>query len=76
MWVNYPYVGEVYKHYKGGRYEIMTLAQHTEREDEVLVIYKSLLFGTVFARPLTMWFDDIEIIGDFGEYDTKRFVKL
>jgi len=42
VWVRYPQVGEKYSHYKGGRYRILTLAQHTE-SNEILVIYKSTL---------------------------------
>jgi len=75
VWVHYPQVGEIYKHYKGGRYRIITLAQHTET-NEILVIYNSTLFGTVYARPLNMWFDDIELKGSLGEYDTRRFMAI
>lgn len=58
--VYYPTIGGVYKHYKGGMYEVITLANHTETS-EPMVIYKSLLFGGVYARPLSMWFDEIKI---------------
>jgi hypothetical protein len=56
--VRYPEIGKQYKHYKGGRYEVISLAKHSET-DEVLVIYKSLHFGSVYARPLSMWFDTV-----------------
>lgn len=52
----YPEIGKQYKHYKGGKYKVLTLAKHSET-DEILVIYKSLHFGSVHARPLSMWFD-------------------
>ncbi|MBN8702970.1 MAG: DUF1653 domain-containing protein [Bacteroidetes bacterium] len=54
----YPEIGKVYKHYKGGKYEVLTLATHSEN-NETLVIYKSIHFGSVYARPLSMWFDTI-----------------
>lgn len=66
--VLYPEIGRKYRHYKGGLYEVITLATHSETQ-EPLVIYKSLLFGSVYARPLSMWFDLVE-----GErFTTTRF---
>jgi len=55
----YPEVNGRYRHYKGGEYLVITLAKHTETSEE-LVIYKSISFGTVYARPLSMWFDQID----------------
>lgn len=55
----YPEMGGIYKHYKGGKYEVLTMATHSET-GEALVLYKSLLFGNIYARPLSMWFDVIE----------------
>lgn len=58
----YPLPGEIYDHYKGGRYEVITLAKHTEAEgdDEDVVVYKSVSFGSVHVRPLKMWFEEVE----------------
>lgn len=56
--VQYPEPGKHYQHYKGGKYEVLTLATHTENK-EILVIYRSLYFGSVYARPLSMWFDEV-----------------
>jgi hypothetical protein len=52
--MEYPMPGERWQHYKGGIYEIITLANHSETQ-EALVIYKSIPFGSVYARPLSMW---------------------
>lgn len=57
--VRYPEIGKQYNHYKGGVYEVISLATHSETS-EVLVIYKSVLFGSVYARPLNLWFDEVE----------------
>jgi hypothetical protein len=50
----YPLPGQVYKHYKGGTYTIISMATHTETK-EVLVVYKSLNFGSVYVRPYDVW---------------------
>lgn len=68
-YVTYPEVGRKYRHYKGGLYKVITMATHSETQ-EPLVIYKSLLFGSIYARPLSMWFDLVE---DFQGYATTRF---
>lgn len=57
--VKYPKIGGKYQHYKGGIYEVITMATHSETS-EPLVIYKSSLFGSTYARPLSIWFDVIE----------------
>ena len=57
----YPELNRIYSHYKGGRYEVMSLATHTET-NEVMVVYRSILFGTVYVRPLSLWFDQVKSI--------------
>ena len=54
--IKYPEVGKAYSHYKGGKYEVITLAKHSETT-EALVVYKSLHFGSIHVRPLSMWFE-------------------
>lgn len=51
---NYPISGQRYKHYKGGHYRVLHLAKHTENE-EILVIYQSIHYGSYHARPLSNW---------------------
>lgn len=60
MKIKYPEIGGLYRHYKGGLYKVLTLAKHSEREEEILVIYRSIHFGSIHARPLSMWFDKIK----------------
>lgn len=50
----YPIPGKRYQHYKGGHYRVLHLAKHTENE-EILVIYQSIHYGTYYARPLENW---------------------
>ena len=52
--LEYPIPSALYKHYKGGIYEFLFMAPHTESKD-ILVIYKSVLFGSYYARPLESW---------------------
>ncbi len=56
----YPLLNRVYKHYKGGTYEVITLAKHSETQED-MVVYKSLLYGSVHVRPLSMWYDLIDL---------------
>lgn len=57
--MEYPIPGERYKHYKGGTYEIISLATHTETNEKV-VVYKSLNFGSVYVRPFEVWCSESE----------------
>lgn len=65
----YPEIGGIYYHYKGGKYEVIIMAKHSET-DEDLVIYKSLHFGSFHARPLSMWFD---MVTDSNHNRVSRF---
>ncbi|MDE5582296.1 MAG: DUF1653 domain-containing protein, partial [Ruminococcus sp.] len=60
-------IGAKYRHFKGGEYELIAVARHTETNEE-LVIYKSVGNGDVLARPKTMF------VGKAG--DVRRFTKL
>ena len=46
--------GRIYQHYKGELYEVLHLAKNTNT-DETMVIYRSIQFGTYYARPLVDW---------------------
>jgi hypothetical protein len=45
-----------WRHFKGGLYEVLTEAKHTERDEE-LVIYRSLDDGCCYARPRRMFLE-------------------
>jgi len=80
--MKYPKVNGIYKHYKGGLYEVITLATCTDRKIPV-VVYRSTLFGTVYTRDLNEWFQSVnreELYDDTGkQYEdemTYRFVEV
>ena len=54
----YPEPHQIWKHYKGGRYEIIAMCNHTTT-NELLVIYKSLSFNGFHARPYSEWHDEV-----------------
>ncbi len=63
----YPNPGGIYRHYKGGLYEVLFLSKHTEN-DEILINYKSLHFGSFYSRPIESW---NELVSETG---LKRFI--
>ncbi|RXZ46875.1 DUF1653 domain-containing protein [Agromyces binzhouensis] len=52
-----------YEHVKGGRYEVLTLARHSETEEWV-VVYRQL-YGDrgVWVRPADMFAEQVEVDG-------------
>ena len=52
------------------------MCNHTDT-NEPLVIYKSISFGSQYARPFSEWFNEVKprIIGD-KVYPMKRFEKI
>ncbi|MDO4187460.1 MAG: DUF1653 domain-containing protein [Lachnospiraceae bacterium] len=57
---NTPIEGQIYKHFKGSLYKIVTIAVHTETSDK-LVVYQSVEKPErVFARPLDMFMSEVD----------------
>ena len=49
----------LYRHFKGGRYRALLTAKNSENPSESVVIYVSLDHGTMWARPTTMWVEEV-----------------
>ena len=52
----------IYRHYKGGEYELLFVAEQTENQ-EALTIYRSLQDDKIWARPASMWFEKVVVEG-------------
>ena len=52
-----------YRHYKGGEYDVIDVARHSETE-ELMVVYRPL-YGEreLWVRPLSMFLDSVELDG-------------
>jgi hypothetical protein len=52
-----------YRHYKGGEYEVLGVARHSET-DERLVVYRPLYGeGGFWVRPLAMFLEHVTVDG-------------
>ena len=52
-----------YRHYKGGEYEVIGVAKHTETLED-LVVYRALYDeGQIWVRPLHMFLEEVDIDG-------------
>ena len=58
-----------YRLFKGGDYEVLGVARHSETEEE-LVVYRALYgAGGLWVRPVSMWTETVE-------RDGKRFARF
>lgn len=49
-----------YRHFKGGEYEVLYIAHHSETMED-MVVYRALYGeGDVWVRPAAMWCETVE----------------
>ena len=54
----------IYEHYKGNKYELITIANHSETLEK-MVVYKALYGeGEYWVRPLSMWKELVDLNGE------------
>jgi hypothetical protein len=52
-----------YRHYKGGEYEVLGVARHSESLDAV-VVYRPLYgVSALWVRPHAMFFSEVDVLG-------------
>lgn len=52
----------IYKHFKGGIYKVLNIAEHTETKEKI-VVYASVPYegmtGKIYARPYDMFMSEV-----------------
>lgn len=50
----------IYRHFKGGRYEVIAIAKHSETMED-MVVYRALYGeGGIWVRPASMWLEQVQ----------------
>ena len=52
-----------YRHYKGNTYKVLHIAKHSETFEDMVIYQDVNAPDKIWARPASMWNDDIEIDG-------------
>lgn len=61
-----------YRHYKGGEYEVIGVARHSESEEQ-LVVYRCLYDNnSLWVRPLQMFIEKVK----FNDREVPRFLRI
>lgn len=61
-----PQIGEIWQHYKVGKYQILYLAQDVTRVDQKVpvVIYKATQGDSIYCRRLKNFMSTVEVEGE------------
>ena len=54
-----PQANQIYRHFKGNLYRIITIAKHSETTED-MVVYQAIKDNQVWVRPKSMWNDTID----------------
>lgn len=55
-----PIIGGIYRHFKGGVYQVIDIVRNEANREEELVIYRSLMYGEKWARELSLFTSDVD----------------
>lgn len=71
-----PRAEDIYKHFKGNLYQILTVGTHTETKEE-LVVYRALYgdFKT-YIRPLSMFMEEVDKVKYPNCKEVYRFTRI
>ena len=70
---NYIEIGGVYRHYKNKKlYRVLSIAKHTETNEDMVVYVALYGKGQIWTRPLSMWNEKVELDGR----EFLRFTKI
>ncbi len=53
----------IYRHFKGGRYEVIAIAKHSETLEEMVVYQQQYGEEGIWVRPLHMFLETVEVEG-------------
>lgn len=53
----------IYSHYKGNTYKVLYIAKHSETLEDMVIYQDVNESDKIWARPISMWNDDIKIDG-------------
>lgn len=57
-------IGDILRHYKGDRYMVYDISTHSETLEE-LVIYRNMKDNRLWARPIDMFYQEVEYEGEW-----------
>lgn len=52
-----------YRHYKGGEYDVLGIARHSETEEDMVVYRPRYGERALWVRPLAMFLESVEVNG-------------
>lgn len=53
----------IYRHYKGNMYKVLHIAKHSETLEDMVIYQDVNAPDKIWARPASIWNDDIEMNG-------------
>ena len=53
-------IGGIYRHFKGTKYKVITIAQHTETGEKLVIYISMVVGGNVYARPIAMFLSEVD----------------
>lgn len=55
-----PIIGGIYRHFKGGVYQVYDVVRDESDRNREIVCYKSLMYGEKWAREMSLFMSDVD----------------